>query len=172
MTTAYTRDKLDELERTFAGRLPRLATQADLRTAPRVTAFTMAGSEGGIVFTFKMPDGKHLTTYLTVVAATELARGIAAAADDGRWESSQLYYRRDPTMPVPTGQDADAATHIVSLTTAGAGPEMLVHFAAADSAQTVLLGLPRDIAAKMLIGINAAGDRAAWWTEDGVLLSK
>jgi hypothetical protein len=42
MTTAYTRDELDELERTFADRLPRLATQADLRGGG-----TRVGSDDG-----------------------------------------------------------------------------------------------------------------------------
>jgi hypothetical protein len=105
----------------------------------------MAGSEGGIVFIFKMPNGTHLATHLTVVAATQLARGIATAVDDGCWENSPLYYRRDPAMPVPTGKDSSAAKQIVSLTTAGAGPEMLVHFVALDPHQTIMLGQPRDI---------------------------
>jgi hypothetical protein len=172
MTTAYTRAELDELEHIFADRIPRLATQADLRTAPRVSAVTMTGSSGGIVFMFKLLDGRFLTANLNVVVAVELARGIATAADHGDWEKAELFYRRDPSMRTPTRRDAEAATPIVSLTTAGAGPEMLIHFAAINPDQTIMIGLFQDIGAEILIGIQAAGDLAGWWTEDGALMPK
>jgi len=172
MTTAYTPAELEELERIFAERTPRLAMQADLSTAPRACDVTMAGNNGGIVFIFKMPDSKNLTVYLTVVAATELVRGIAFATDRGGWDETALYHSRDPALRVPTGEDAHTAVQIVSLTTSAAGAEMLIHLAAADPSRTFMIGLPRQIAVEMLIGIQTIGARVGWWTNNGALAPK
>jgi hypothetical protein len=167
VTTAYTRQELDELKRSMLERVPALPTVADFKTAQRVNAITMAGSDRGILLNLEISRGATVMLQLNPVVALVLFTNIHAAAKTGNWWKTELKYRRSGTLRIPNTDDAKTAANVISLTTGAAGQGMLVNLGGAHA--SYMIYLPRKIAGELLLGIRMSAEQAGWWGEDFVL---
>ena len=166
MTTGYTRAELKAMKSTMLKHAPPLATSTDLNRAPRIAAVTMAGSENAMVFIFKVNKGDVIPVHMNVVVVAELFLGISAAGETGGWRKSKFGYQRDPSMQVPTSEDADTAAHVVSLTTSAAGNDMLVNLAGKLPREVFMVKLSREVAGEIFMGIQMAAEKFGWWGDD------
>jgi hypothetical protein len=164
MTTAYSREQLDQMEELFEKRRPRQPGDRDKRRLPMVGALSAAGAPFGLWIRVALQSEQFVLLFLNPVAALQLFHGINYTAQDGGWWKGEVGFV-GCDLAQPTAEAADKANEIVSLTTASAGDLMMVHFVKRGGSKQ-MLGLWRQTAIDLFLTIKQAGEQFGWWDTD------
>ena len=171
MTLPFTKQQLDNMRRRMLRKAPEPLTIEDVGKAGVVAALTAATTEIGLLVKFQMLDHSTAFRLLSPVVAQQLFIGINQTAEDGNWWAMPLQYQRDPDLTLPTPEDLPGAAEVISLTTASAGPVMVVQFVR-EAGQRELLQLNRALAGELflyiqmgVLYIQMGAEAIGWWDE-------
>ena len=169
MTTGCTETELQEFRDEALRLAPPHPTYADLKTAPELRRFAMAGTDVGALVRLALKNhAKTLTFFLNPVIALELMFAISKAATNFNWWDKQETWAAKSLAELDR-QDLDKALRVVSIVTSSEPNGLLVRFAGGD---VFTFYIPRKFAGDVVTWLHYIGETAKWWDEHFQILPK